>query len=209
MESPYVLHSESNSGAVEFVDSPFRYFIAQRCLSRKLGKALLEWFESSAPWKLVETDFYEQYEFGMQDISLPDAVSPLTFPDNLSQLRRTMESLFNLFLCSRVLVVAHKLVPGQRIAIHNDYLGGDEALRLTIQLNRGLSDEDGGLFVLFNSFDPDDIHRIIRPIDGSCLGFEIGENSNHAVSKIYRGERYTLVYSFFTQSQFDAETGRN
>ena len=206
MESPYVLQCEPESDAIEFVDAPFRYFLAQRCLTRKLEQALLDWFESRAPWRLVETDFYEQYEFSMLGISLPDVVSPLISPDNLSQLRRTMESLFDLSLCNRVLVLAHKLVPGQRIAIHNDYLGGDEALRLTIQLNRGLREEDGGLLVLFNSFDPSDIHRILRPIDGSCLGFEIGENSNHAVSRLYRGERYTLVYSFFAHSQLDAET---
>ena len=91
------------------------------------------------------------------------------------------------------------MIPGQRIAIHNDYLGGHESHRLTIQFNRGLRDRDGGLFVLFNSDDPKDIHRIIRPVAGSGLGFEIGENSNHAVSRLHHGVRYTLVFSFHAQ----------
>lgn len=199
MEMPYLLQDEIDSGAIELANFPFRYFLAQRCLAQNLEQALLDWFESTAPWQLVETDFYEQFEFCMLGIPLPSTVSSLVSPSNLSLLRRTMESLFELPLCNRVLLLAHKLIPGQRIAIHNDYLGGDETHRLTIQLNRGLCEEDGGLFVLFNSFDPNDIHRIIRPIGNSCLGFEIGENSNHAVSRLYRGERYTLVYSFYAQ----------
>ncbi len=100
----------------------------------------------------------------------------------------------------RTMLVAHRLMPGQRIAIHNDHLTGGETHRLTIQLNRGLRDEDGGFFMLFNSSDPKDIHRIIRPVTGSGIGFEIGRNSNHAVSRLHGGERYTLVYSFFAQA---------
>ena len=54
--------------------------------------------------------------------------------------------------------------------------------------------------MLFNSDNPKDIHRIVRPISGSAIGFEIGENSNHAVSRLHGGERYTLVYSFYSRS---------
>ena len=196
MRSPYLLPHERSSDAVEFVDSPFRYFLARHCLDRDTERALLNWFETLAPWTLVETDFYEQYEFSMLHTCLPPFLTPLTEQSNLSLLRGAMGTLFNLAFSGRVSMLAHKLVPGQRIAIHNDYLVGHETHRLTIQLNRGLHDRDGGMFVLFNSPDPCDIHRIIRPIAGSGLGFEIGECSNHAVSRLHNGERYTLVYSF-------------
>ena len=129
--------------------------------------------------------------------------SPLASPSNLSALRRSVATLFDVALDERVTLLAHKLIPGQRIAIHNDYLRGNETHRLTVQLTRGLRDGDGGLFVLFNSFDPNDIHRVIRPLGGSGLGFEIGENSNHAISRIHRGERYTLIYSFHAQLHAD------
>ena len=164
-----------------------------------LSRRSLEWFETDAPWQLIETDFYEQYEFRMLDVALPESVSRLTSPDNFSALRREMAEIFDVAFDERILLVAHKLVPGQRIAIHNDYLVGKETHRLTIQLNRGLRDEDGGLFMLFNSFEPSDIHRIIRPVCGSVIGFEIGENSHHAVSLLHGGERYTLVYSFYAK----------
>jgi len=199
MPCPYLLSNECGDHAVEIVDSPFRYFLARRCLERDIEHALLDWFETLAPWTLVETDFYEQYEFSMLHTPLPRPLLPLTEPRNLSLLRDAMGALFKLVFTNRISVLAHKLVPGQRIAIHNDYIDGHETHRLTIQLNRGLHDGDGGLFLLFNSPDPHDIHRILLPTNGSGLGFEIGENSNHAVSRLYHGERYTLVYSFYAQ----------
>ena len=201
--SPYLLSHEHGLGAIEVVDIPFRYFLARRCLAHSMEQALLEWFETTAPWKLVETDFYEQYEFSMLHAPLPEPLIPLTQSPNLSFLSRSMGALFDLIFSDRISVLAHKLVPGQRIAIHNDYLGGHETHRLTIQLNRGLRDRDGGLFILFNSADPNDIHRIIRPVAGSGLGFEIGENSNHAVSRLHHGERYTLVFSFYARPADD------
>ena len=178
---------------------PFRYFLAPRCLVPDAERALLEWFETDAPWRLVETDFYQQYEFSMLHMALPKSVAPLISPNNLAALRREMEAIFDVVLDDRIMLVAHKLVPGQRIAIHNDHLAGEETHRLTVQLNRGLDDADGGLMMLFNSFDPADVHRIIRPVTGIGIGFEIGENSHHAVSRLHGGKRYTLVYSFHAQ----------
>lgn len=194
---------------VDFRVSPFRYFLAQRCVTAGTVVALLEWFESDAPWRLVNTDFYEQYEFSMLDVVLPENVAHLVSPGNFGVLRQEMADIFDLALDEHVTLVAHKLIPGQRIAIHNDYLLGQETHRLTIQLNRGLCDDDGGYFMLFNSRHPDDIHRIIRPLSHSAIGFEIGENSNHAVSRLRRGERYTLVYSFYAQPHPQHRSGNS
>lgn len=186
--------------AVTLRSEPFRYFLARRCLARGIEQALLEWFETDAPWRLVETDFYEQYEFSVLDSTVPATVCSLTSPNSVATIRREMAAIFDVAFDERTRLVAHKLMPGQRIAIHNDYLAGEETHRLIVQLNRGLRDEDGGLFMLFNSDDPNDIHRIIRPVGGSAIGFEICENSNHAVSRLYGEERYALVYSFCARS---------
>ena len=196
-ESLYLFPQEHNTSTLDFMDFPFPYFVIQRCLGHDFEQAILEWFDADAPWKLVETDFYEQFEFSLLHTSLPRALASLVEPKSLCALRKTMGTLFNQEFSDRMTVLAHKLVPGQRIAIHNDHLEGHETHRLTIQINRGLQDDNGGYFVLFNTSDPGDIHRILRPISGSALGFEIGENSNHAVSKLHSGQRYTLVYSFY------------
>ena len=184
-------------GLVECCDTPFRYFLARQCLAPHTEKSLLKWFESHAPWKLVVADFYEQFQFCMSDTSVPQNISHLVSSDNLTKLRLEMEQLFHVSFDDQINLVAHKLVPGQRIAIHNDFLKGEETHRLIVQINHGLRDEDGGFFILFNTEDPKDIHRIFRPIARSGIGFEICENSNHAVSQLYGGVRYTLVYSLY------------
>ena len=189
-------------GAIEVVESrqtPFRYFLARRCLARDVERALLEWFETGAPWRLVETDFYQQHEFDMLDAALPPNAAPVAAPDSVAAMRRTVAAIFGVVFDDRVRLAAHRLTRGQRIAIHNDYLAGEETHRLIVQVNRGLRDEDGGLFMLFDSCDPRDVHRIIRPVGGTGIGFEIGEHSNHAVSRLHGGERYTLVYSFYAR----------
>lgn len=176
---------------------PFRYFVTEGCLQSELEEQLLAWFETSAPWRLVETDFYEQFEFSLLHVDLPEALQPVRDPTALRELGVVMGDAFGVRFDDRISLVAHKLVPGQRIAIHNDFLKGEETHRLTVQLNRGLSDDDGGFFMLFNSFEASDVHKILRPVHGTALGFEIGPHSYHAVSRLRGGERYTIVFSFY------------
>ena len=180
----------------ESVEIPFRYFLADRCLAPEMETGLLHWLEGPVPWKLAVTDFYEQFEFDLRDTVLPEELAVLVAPKALERLRGKMERALSCRLGQRVDIVAHRLEPGQRIAIHNDFRNGGETHRLTVQLNRGLSDEDGGFFMLFNSDDASDIHRILRPAAGSVIGFAISGASHHAVSRLYGGTRYTLVYSF-------------
>lgn len=188
-----------NLGAPALQAVPFAHILADRCLDLRTELNLLDWFEQDAPWRLVETNFYEQYEFSLLDVGIPPAIARTFEGPVLAALRRQMSEVFGVTLTTRVNAVAHKLVPGQHIAIHNDYLQGEETHRLTVQLNRGLSDEDGGLFLLFNSFDPADIHSIHRPRSGTGIGFEIGPNSHHAVSRMHGGARFTLVFSFYAE----------
>ncbi len=184
---------------VESATVPFRYFVAEHCLDAAIEPVLLNWLETDAPWALVEADFYEQFEFDLRDAELPPALACLVDPDMLARLRQKMEQALGDALTPHVQLVAHRLDPGQRIAIHNDMREGGETHRLTIQLNRGLDDADGGFFMLFNSDDAEDINRILRPVSGSAIGFAISPASHHAVSRLHGGNRFTLVYSFFAK----------
>jgi Rps23 Pro-64 3,4-dihydroxylase Tpa1-like proline 4-hydroxylase len=176
---------------------PFPYFVCPQAINTNLSYELLDWLEKAAPWKLVETDFYEQYEFSFLQTKLPDSISILNSKDHLQDLTQQVAQNFSVRLANRIDFTAHKLIPGQRIRIHNDYIPGFETHRLLIQLNRGWEDENGGMLMLFNSQNPEDIYEIYRPIHGSALGFAISPDSHHAVSTIHGGERYTLVYSFY------------
>jgi len=193
---PYALLEPAESVVV-----PFHYFLSTRCLLPEIEAALLAWFEGDAPWRLVEADFYEQYEFDLRDAHLPEPLGALVAPDMLDRLRRRIEDALGDPLGPQIQVVAHRLDPGQRIAIHNDMRPGGETHRLTVQLNRGLCDEYGGFFMLFNSDDPCDIHRILRPVSASAIGFAIGPDSHHAVSRLHGGTRFTLVFSFRSTSR--------
>ena len=186
--------------SIEFFSEPFQYFVSAEAFSDSLSLMILEWLETDAPWKLVETDFYEQYEFNFLDARPPSQLSFLQKRPSFDDLRARMEIVFQTALSERVDFNAHKLIPGQRIRLHNDFIPGQETHRLLIQLNRGWEDEKGGLLIFFNSQEPADIHKVFRPFHNSVVGFAISPRSNHAVSTVYGGERFTLVYSFYEKS---------
>ena len=70
----------------------------------------------------------------------------------------------------------------------------------SLQLNRGLSDADGGFFMLFSSSDPADVHKVIRPASLSALAFEISPTSYHAISQMHGNVRYSVVFSFYANA---------
>jgi hypothetical protein len=182
-----------------FSGTPFKYATFEQCLAALVAEPILRWFETTAPWNHVETDFYEQHEFSCWDAMGPEA-KYLTSERLIDALRDEMTAVFGHQLQPDVTVVAHRLVPGHRIGIHNDHLIGGETHRFVIQLNRGLSDADGGLFMLFKSSDPSDIHAMFRPTSLSGLAFEISPTSYHAISQMHGNVRYSVVYSFFRAS---------
>ncbi len=176
---------------------PFPYLTAVEGLGEVMSSAFLSWLENEAPWKLVETDFYEQYEFSLLDAPLPPNLEFLTERQFLHDLRVKVEGAFGRRLSERIDCTAHKLLQGQTIRIHNDFIPGAETHRLLLQLNRGWSDAQGGYLMLFNSQDPSDVHRVFLPANDSVVGFAISERSHHAVSTVHGGERFTIVFSFY------------
>ncbi len=183
--------------SLESFTEPFPYFTAAAGFGERTSLAILEWLEAEAPWSLVEAAFYEQYEISFSGVSMPPRLEFLTARPFLDGLRSKVERIFGVHLGERIDVTAHKLVPGQRIRIHNDFIAGGETHRVLIQMNRGWHDDQGGFLMLFNSEDPADLHRVSRPVHDSVVGFAISDHSHHAVSTIHGGERFTLVFSFY------------
>ncbi len=181
----------------EVFTEPFPYLTAMEGMGEAINSALLEWLENEAPWKLVEKDFYEQYEFSLLDAPLPPHLKFLTERRFLSDLRVKVEGVFGTQLSERIDCTVHKLVQGQTIRIHNDYIPGEETHRLLLQLNRGWCEAQGGYLMLFNSQDPSDVNRVLLPANESVFGFAISERSYHAVSTVHGGERFTSVFSFY------------
>lgn len=182
---------------IEVFSHPFPHFTAAQGFDQSLSWSILDWLQTEAPWRLVETDFYEQYEFSFYDAPIPPHLEFITASRFLDDLRTRIERIFGARLRGRPDCTAHKLVPGQRIRIHNDFLPGQETHRVLIQLNPRWKDDQGGFLMFFNSEDVSDVYRLFPPLHNSVVGFAISPNSNHAVSTIHGGGRFTLVFSFY------------
>lgn len=154
---------------------PFCHALVSDFIEKESLECVLSWLESSAPWRLRIAEFYEQYEFSFEEIDIPEEIKFLVSSDFLEGLKSILEGIFSVNLSSHVDVVAHKLVSGQRIRIHNDFIPEGETHRLVIQLNRGWSDSLGGLLILFGSEDSSDVKKIIRPISNSGIAFAISK----------------------------------
>jgi len=181
--------------------SPFTCFTAEQVVSEPLEQELLSWLESDAPWKLATTDFYEQYEFSFTDVLLPPALQPMFSDAAVSALRDKVGRLLGGKLRPTVEITAHQLKSSQTIRIHNDFRPAGETHRFLIQINRGWREDHGGLLMLFRGPSVESVDRIIPPTSRSAFGFCISRASYHAVSKVHGGNRYTLVFSFYEESQ--------
>lgn len=175
---------------------PFPHATALWPLPSDLCGAVLDWFERRAPWLLQIASFYEQWEMHLDSANLPLDIRPIVSDEVATDLIAGLLLPIGARLPRLTEVTAHKLLPGQTIRIHNDHLEDGETHRILVQLNRGWSDKQGGLLMLFDSAAASDVRRIVRPLHGSSFAFEISPRSFHAVSTITSGERYTLVYSF-------------
>ena len=183
--------------SVEFEALPFEHFVG-RCGPSAARTEWLDWLEAEAPWELTTAEFYEQYEFSLLHAPLPGRVGNLVRPETLLALRSRMSRHFRHPLAEKVEVTAHKLVSGQTIRIHNDYIPGGESHRLLLQLNRGWEPSYGGYLMFFGGPEPETIGKVVEPRHGTVQAFAISPRSHHAVSTVHAGERFTIVYSFFS-----------
>lgn len=175
---------------------PFPHTAARELIGADVAESILRWMENAAPWTLKVANFYEQWELHLDRSVLPPNLNCLVAKSTIDSLTRTMLCPLTEAPLELVEVTAHKLVPGQTIRIHNDFIADQESHRLLIQLNRGWSEVQGGVLMLFGSSEPDDIRRALKPDHRSSFAFEISPRSFHAVSTIANGERFTIVYSF-------------
>jgi Rps23 Pro-64 3,4-dihydroxylase Tpa1-like proline 4-hydroxylase len=175
---------------------PFPHSTCSNLLPSQLCEGLLDWFETDAPWKLRTASFYEQWEMHVEQCILPQEFRCLLCNETVSVLAEQMLTPLSSKAVRLTEVTAHKLLPGQTIRIHNDFVEGEETHRLLLQVNRGWRESNGGLLMLFSGPRPEDVSRVLRPLHGTLFAFKICPNSFHAVSTVRSGERYTLVYSF-------------
>ncbi|WP_316845524.1 cyclophane-containing peptide 2OG-Fe(II) oxygenase YhhC [Pedobacter psychrodurus] len=183
-------------GGVEPATGPFPHFGVSTVFKETSAGDILSWFKHTDRWHLTQTSFYTQYEFSLLDGKLPEEISWLMDETTVGNVKNIMEERFSVGELELVGLTAHKLINGHRMGVHNDFIGKNESHRLVIQLNEDWEQEKGGFLMLFNSRDPKDVAKIVQPLHNSAVGFEISQDSFHAVSTVHGFERYTLVYTF-------------
>ena len=186
--------------SVQFHEFPFEHLLGKATLPDGSSE-WLDWLEKEAPWELTVTEFYEQHEFSLLHAPLNPSLKCLVAPESLAALKYQMSSFFSQPLSERVDVTAHKLVPKQTIRLHNDYLSGAESHRLLLQLNEGWKPDHGGYLMFFQGPEPEMVSNIVQPVSGSVQAFAISPRSYHAVSTVHDAKRFTIVYSFYRNSQ--------
>jgi 2OG-Fe(II) oxygenase superfamily len=201
-------------GEVESRRDPFPYFIASKAFDAETATKLLEWLETKAPWRDAKKSFYELCEFDFRDAELPETIAPMFETEYLESVKHRVEGIFSVKFHGSVTASAHKILPGQGVGIHTDFVPenhrerpvedmgqppGRETHRVVVQLNHAFTDAFGGHLLFFNSNKTSDIHRILRPIHNTAVGFALTRNSYHAVSNVRDGVRNTIVYSFWEE----------
>lgn len=179
---------------------PYKHFFSNYSIDECLKESIQNWLLNDAQWNLVEASFYTQYEFSLKDTELPHFLKFIISTEYLSDLKARMEKIYAVDLLDNIDVVAHKLTKGHVIKIHNDFLNEDsikESHRLLMHFNSNWNVENGGLCMIFTNNDASSIHNIIVPTGNLLQSFEISENSHHAVSEIYSGERLTIIFTFY------------
>ncbi len=185
-----------NLSAREAESVPFQHVCCPSVLERGIENQLYEWFEHTDEWSLTEEDFYTQYEFGLSENNLPENLQCVIGSDTIDAIQIALKTTFSVKSLKTVSIVAHKLIPGHKIGVHNDYINSEETHRLVIQINPHWDEANGGFLMLFNSARAEDVSKIIRPINNSAFGFEISDKSYHAVSTVRNFSRYSIVYTF-------------
>ena len=110
---------------------PFPFSVLPEALCTEVEQSTLSWFECAAPWNLTEESFYSQHEFDMRAVELPSDIVQLAADTTIAAMRDLISELFNRRLRATVDITAHRLMKGQRIRVHDDYLEGGETHRLS------------------------------------------------------------------------------
>ena len=180
-------------------DLPFPYFIVPRIFGSAIASDLSKLLEIETDWALVQADFYEQYEMSVYDLPPTNTLRALIEAETITTIA---DQLCQRFKQPRLTIsdaTLHRLVPGQSIGIHNDYISSKETHRLIIHLSRRWEQSNGGYFVLFSDANAESVSDLVKPIINSAIGFEISKKSYHAVSRVFGSDRYSVVYSFSTR----------
>lgn len=178
---------------------PFSHFALPGVLDAETASAVVDWLDDVDGWQERHSaGFCRYFELIVSATPFPPRLAFLNDRPWLDRVRDAMAATFGIDFGSHVSLAIHKFVPGCGIRLHTDHGTDPDTHRFIIHLNRGWSEDNGGLLLLLDGarLDTlDDSHRYYLPDHRLAVGFEISDRSFHAVSEVISGTRYTLCYS--------------
>jgi hypothetical protein len=179
--------------------APYDHFVSPQFYTETFEETLLGWLESRQDWNLKAGILFELYELGFSRFIHCKEIEELWDGAVLARLRDAVTRAIGTPVSSRINIHAHKFVPGQFTNIHTDMIP-EETHRVVVQLNRGRADDSGGNLILLSGPRPVDVSVVFKQNSNSAIGFKLGAESFHAVGRVKTGTRFTVIYTFLSDS---------
>lgn len=191
---------------VKRFDQPYKYFHTEEVFAPEAAQALLKWIESSDKFIHKEENFYRNSWFNISSKELPDYLKDVFSLENLTEIKKNMERIFETSFLDEFLIFAQKYSPGEGTLIHTDYMEPENrnyqyffTHRMIVYLNHGWKPKNGGLFGVFSTSNPKDIVASFEPFHNTAVGLAHGPESYHAVSAVSEEVRYAIQFSFLSK----------
>jgi hypothetical protein len=177
---------------------PYPHAIGDGLFAPELVDDWLRTLESVSAWRPQDGGFYAADATAVAPSDAPDgAMREMLQPGGLARLEAAASQLFETTLCLHGPVIAHRMRPGQGVGIHSDRPApGEETHRIVIFLARAPVPADGGHFLILAGPDVGRASSIIELASNTAVAFPLDDQSYHAVSRVVRGTRFSLVLSF-------------
>lgn len=173
---------------------PFPHILWSNFLPPLIADQALSWLETVHIWKREESNLHLYDSFNLSDIHIPGAVGSVVSAYFLGHMRRSLEETLQVRLSSVVRVQVHRLLLGYRIGVHTDAQARE--VRVVVTLCRSYPVLSGGELILFALPDECQKRRAYPPLHNQAIGFKTGAATPHAVSQVYDGTRFSLIYRF-------------
>lgn len=182
---------------------PYPHLYLRRVLFPEKAKEI-ERELAMLPWRLAETDFYEQYEMSLLDCeaeTLGPALCGFREAVMSDGFARWLSEITQLHALRVGDIACHKSVRGQQIGIHTDHSDEAEACRLTLHFNADWQLEEGGLYVTFSNHTAASAQAAYPPELNSAILFKISDRSFHCVTPLVGVRpRYSVVIAMTTSA---------
>ncbi len=179
-------------------DEPYRHFLCFESFGADDAADMREVLSSDLDWGVREGSFYVTYRLDLRAFFEKRRTPRFLDEDFLFRMRDRMSKLFSVPLSDTIQVLGHRMIPGQRIGVHNDNPGlGFENYRIVTQFTFDQKPEDGGELNIHTSDRPQDVYQSIRPYPNMSFGFETSARSYHSVNLVRNVNRDAMLFNFW------------